>query len=73
MQDNTQEALNDLIDLIDESDIPVDVTSFDVKEYLTGDPTATDTEATGAEIDIGCFLSLETDDDDGDVSQFRVK
>jgi len=73
MQDNTQEALNDLIDLIDESDIPVDVTSFDVKEYLTGDPTATDTEATGAEIDIGCFLSLEPDDDDGDVSQFRVK
>ncbi len=73
MQDNTQEALNDLIDLIDESDIPVDVTSFDVKEYLTGDPTAADTEATGAEIDIGCFLSLDAGDDDTDVSRFRVK
>lgn len=70
MEDNTQEVLNDLIDLIDESDIPVDVTSFEAKEYLTGDPTATDTEATGAEIDIGCFLSFETDDE---VSDFRVK
>lgn len=71
MEDETKQAVNDLIELLDaHPDIPVEVTAFELKEYRTGDPTSQDSEAMGAEISLTCYLSFETEHDDS--SRFRV-
>lgn len=70
MNDKTQQYAQDLIDLIDDSDIPVEVSNFEISEYWRGDPSDTDTEASGAEIEIMSFFSYENDDDEND---FRIK
>lgn len=69
MEDQTREKTDELIDALEE--LGVEVTAFNLNEWHRGDPTTTDDTATGAEIDITCFLDYENDG--GDENDFRVK
>ena len=63
MKDETREKANELIEQLDADD-EIEVTGFDIKEYIRGDPTTDDASVTGAEIDLTCYITFDEDADD---------
>lgn len=68
MKDETRERTNELLDTLEDE---VEVTGFEINEYIRGDPTTDDATVTGAQIEIVCYLSL--DDEDDDQNPYRLK
>jgi len=69
MEDKTQEKFEEIVDAIEEVE-GVEVTGFNLNEYMRGDPTVSDTVTTGAEIEITSYLSFEEDGED--KNPFRI-
>lgn len=72
MRDATREQADALIDAIeDATEVETKVTAFNLNEYHRGDPTTGDSDVTGAEIELTCFISF--DEDGEDDNPYRVK
>lgn len=72
MHDETRQLMDELIDLIDESELPVEITALNIQEYWVGDPSSHESEATGGEIELNCAYQFEAKRDDDD-NPYRVK
>ena len=72
MHDETRQLMDELIDLIEDSELPVEITALNIQEYWVGDPSSNESEPTGGEIELNCAYQLDAEHDDDD-NPFRVK
>lgn len=60
MEDQTRGKMDELIDAIDDIE-DVSVSSIGATEYARGDPTDSEFEPTGAEVDLTVYFSFDND------------
>ena len=71
MEEKTKAKLWEMLEAVEGID-GVEVTGSEVNEYIRGDPTANDSKATGAEIELTGYITHDAETDD-DENPYRVK